>query len=205
MENTMLCTNGHNNADTAIRCAVCGITTFQVPVIAVGNQAGYSGLAIASMVLGIVWVWWIGSILALVFGYVARRQIKRTGQKGNGMAIAGIVLGWVGVATLVAGIIVFVVGGFSSNSTTQALHACEADGATISVAMAAFSAQHPGVTVTESELLGATDGGPYLQNWAYNPNYYSFNLLNGTLYVQGVSGSTPIAYTGPNSCTAIGL
>ena len=43
-----------------------------------------------------------GSILALVFGYVANGQIKRSGgqQSGRGMAIAGIVLGWVGIGLL---------------------------------------------------------------------------------------------------------
>lgn len=62
-----------------------------------------NGLAIASMVLGIVWVWWVGSLLALIFGYIALRQIKRSNgwQQGRGMAIAGVVLGWVGVGTLV--------------------------------------------------------------------------------------------------------
>ena len=61
-----------------------------------------NGLAIASMVLGILWIWWIGSILALVFGYVAKGQIDRSAgrQGGRGMAIAGIVLGWIGVAFL---------------------------------------------------------------------------------------------------------
>ena len=62
-----------------------------------------NGLAIASMVLGIVWVYWIGSILAVIFGHIALSQIRRTGgvQQGRGMAIAGVVLGWIGVATLV--------------------------------------------------------------------------------------------------------
>ena len=60
-----------------------------------------NGLAIASMVLGIVWLYWIGSVLALVFGYVARKQIRERGDAGGGMAIAGIVLGWVGVGILV--------------------------------------------------------------------------------------------------------
>jgi Domain of unknown function (DUF4190) len=64
--------------------------------------ASTNGMAIAAMVLGILWVYWIGSILALIFGYVARDQIKRTGQQGDGMAIAGIVLGWVGVGILAA-------------------------------------------------------------------------------------------------------
>jgi hypothetical protein len=61
-----------------------------------------NGLAIASLVLGILWVYWIGSVLALVFGYVARSQIDASWgqQEGRGMAIAGIVLGWVGVGVL---------------------------------------------------------------------------------------------------------
>jgi hypothetical protein len=64
-----------------------------------------NGLAIASMVLGILWIYWIGSILALVFGYIARNQIRERGEAGNGMAVAGIVLGWVGVGFLVLGIV----------------------------------------------------------------------------------------------------
>ena len=59
-----------------------------------------NGMAIASMVLGILWLYWIGSVLALIFGYVARQQIMREGHGGDGMAVAGIVLGWVGVAVL---------------------------------------------------------------------------------------------------------
>jgi len=61
-----------------------------------------NGFSIASMVLGIIWLYGIGSILALVFGYIARGQIKRSNGRegGNGMAIAGIVLGWVGIGTL---------------------------------------------------------------------------------------------------------
>jgi hypothetical protein len=58
-------------------------------------------MAIASLVLGILWIYWIGSILALVFGYVAQQQIRQRGESGGGMAIAGIVLGWIGAATLV--------------------------------------------------------------------------------------------------------
>jgi Domain of unknown function (DUF4190) len=60
------------------------------------------------MVLGILWIYWIGSILALVFGYIAKSQIDRSGgtQSGRGMAIAGIVLGWIGVAVLVVTIAV---------------------------------------------------------------------------------------------------
>ncbi len=62
-------------------------------------------MAIASMVLGILWIYWIGSILALVFGYIARNQIRERNEAGNGMAIAGIVLGWVGIGFLVITIV----------------------------------------------------------------------------------------------------
>ena len=68
-----------------------------------------NGLAVASLVLGIVWLYWIGSILALIFGYIAKGQIadSQGRQSGRGMAIAGIVLGYVGIGFLALGIIAF--------------------------------------------------------------------------------------------------
>ncbi len=72
-----------------------------------------NGMAIASMVLGIVWVYWIGSILALIFGHVALNEIRRTGQGGEGMAITGIVLGWIGVGVFLIGVLVMATRGFS--------------------------------------------------------------------------------------------
>jgi hypothetical protein len=67
-----------------------------------GLAPGTNGLAIASLVLGILWLYWVGSILALVFGYIARRQIAQGGgrQGGRGLATAGIVLGWIGIGFL---------------------------------------------------------------------------------------------------------
>jgi ABC-type lipoprotein release transport system permease subunit len=58
-------------------------------------------MAIASMVLGILWLYWVGSILALIFGYIALSQIRQRNEGGRGMAIAGVVLGWIGTGTLV--------------------------------------------------------------------------------------------------------
>lgn len=71
-------------------------------------QAGRtSGLAIASLVLGILWLYWIGSILAVIFGHVVISQSHRDETlRGRGMAIAGLVLGYVGIALLILGIIV---------------------------------------------------------------------------------------------------
>ena len=60
-----------------------------------------SGLAVASMVLGILWLFWIGSILAVIFGHVSLSQTRKDPSiGGRGMAIAGLTLGWVGVGIL---------------------------------------------------------------------------------------------------------
>jgi hypothetical protein len=72
-----------------------------------------NGMAIASMVLGILWLYWVGSVLALIFGYIAKKQIRERGESGGGMATAGIVLGWVGIGILV----VFIVFGIAVSTT----------------------------------------------------------------------------------------
>ncbi|MDR1393298.1 MAG: DUF4190 domain-containing protein [Bifidobacteriaceae bacterium] len=53
--------------------------------------AGTNTLAIVALITGIVGV----SLVAIVLGFVARSQISKTGQAGNGMALAGIILGFV--------------------------------------------------------------------------------------------------------------
>ena len=104
----MLCTEGHNNSDNSQFCSSCGIDTFQ-PGTNNGlltTNIGYNGFAIASMVLGIIGLYVITSILAIIFGFVARKQIETTRQRGQGMATAGIVLGIIWLAFLVVALIV---------------------------------------------------------------------------------------------------
>jgi hypothetical protein len=80
----------------------------QPPGYVVVQQKTTNGMAIASMVLGILWLYWIGSVLALIFGYAAKKQIaeSRGTQGGEGMATAGIVLGWIGVG--IVSLLVFI-------------------------------------------------------------------------------------------------
>lgn len=87
---------------------VGGTTNVTVSV----DNPKYNGFAIASMVLGILWIWWIGSILAIIFGFVALNQIKTSDgkQMGRGMAIAGLVLGFIGIGTVLFFILVVSVG-----------------------------------------------------------------------------------------------
>jgi hypothetical protein len=89
------------------------------------EQGGTNGFAVASLIFGAVWLFWLGSILAVVFGVIGLRQIDRQGDGGRGLAIAGIVLGCVGLALLVLGVLVAAFGSDSSSSggVTSALAA----------------------------------------------------------------------------------
>jgi hypothetical protein len=62
-----------------------------------------NGFAIASVVSAVVWMWWLGSLAAVIMGHVALRQINRSGgrQTGRGVAITGLALGYLGLLTLV--------------------------------------------------------------------------------------------------------
>ena len=72
------------------------------PPVFVQPASRTNGFAIASLVLGLVWMWWIGSLAAIACGHVALRQIARSGgtQSGRGLAIAGLVLGYIGAVVL---------------------------------------------------------------------------------------------------------
>ncbi|MDQ4018676.1 MAG: DUF4190 domain-containing protein [Actinomycetota bacterium] len=69
-----------------------------------------SGAAIASLVLGILGLFaipLITSLAAIVLGRRAQREIAESpGLSGEGLAKAGVILGWIGVALMVAGIII---------------------------------------------------------------------------------------------------
>ena len=61
-----------------------------------------NGLAIASMIAGIFWFAWLGSICAVIFGHIALGQINDSNgrETGRGFAIAGLALGYIGLAWL---------------------------------------------------------------------------------------------------------
>lgn len=73
-----------------------------------------SGYAIASLALGIAGITilpFLGSILAVVFGVMARSELRREPTLGGeGLATAGLVLGWVGVAVFGIALILLIVG-----------------------------------------------------------------------------------------------
>ena len=69
-----------------------------------------SGYAIASLVLGIAGFFvipLIPSVLAVIFGKRAKDEIRANSSiGGDGLATAGVVLGWIGIALCVLGVVV---------------------------------------------------------------------------------------------------
>ena len=69
---------------------------------------GTNGFAIAALVCGLLFFVPLSAILAIVFGIVALAQLRRTHQRGRGMAITGIVIGSLAMVAAISAITWFV-------------------------------------------------------------------------------------------------
>jgi hypothetical protein len=58
------------------------------------RQAATNGLAIGSLVCALLGI----SLPAVIMGHVARKQIRSRNEGGDGLAIAGLIIGWLGMA-----------------------------------------------------------------------------------------------------------
>ena len=90
---------------------------------AIAGQPEQDTMAIVSLVLGLVGLICCLGVLspvALVLGIMSRGKIRTSAGalRGEGLALAGIILGAVGILWLVIVIILFIVSAVSSGSTT---------------------------------------------------------------------------------------
>ncbi|WP_165906008.1 DUF4190 domain-containing protein [Agromyces badenianii] len=67
-------------------------------------------LAIVSLVASIagVVIWGIGFIVGVICGHIALGQIKKTGEQGRGLAVAGLIVGYIGIVLSIIGVIIFI-------------------------------------------------------------------------------------------------
>jgi len=100
------CPNCHGNlADYVPVCPYCGVVV-DVPHGGAAQPAWSgpqesSGKATASMVCGILFFLWpFTAIAAVILGHIALSEIKKSAGRlaGHGMAMAGLILGYIGVA-----------------------------------------------------------------------------------------------------------
>lgn len=74
-------------------------TSQQQPIVIQAPRT--NGMAVASLVLSLLWIFWIGSLVGLVLGIAALDQIdKDPTQTGRGLAIAGAIISGVSLLPL---------------------------------------------------------------------------------------------------------
>lgn len=69
-------------------------------------------VSISFAISGVLGSWCIGGVIAVITGHIARHQIKETGESGAGMALAGLILGYVEIGIFmlfIAGYVAFFV------------------------------------------------------------------------------------------------
>ena len=83
--------------------------------------------AVAALVTAITGVFFclIGEIVGIVFGHIARSRIKQSGDGGAGFALAALIIGYVEVALIVAGLgvwaLVYSISSTDASPTARAL------------------------------------------------------------------------------------
>jgi hypothetical protein len=74
-------------------------------------SARTNGLAVAALVCGVAQIAFLGPLVgipAIILGHVARSRIRQTGEQGAGMALAGLILGYIGLALTVIFVIILI-------------------------------------------------------------------------------------------------
>ena len=171
-------------------CRVCGkevaLNSGPAPVLGPATEgtvfpAQTSGKAIASFVCGLFLFAFPLSILAIIFGHLSVSEIRRSAGriKGEGLAIAGLILGYVGLAAIPAILIVAAIA--IPNLLRARMAANEASAAasvaTVVRAEVAYSSSHPdsGYTCRLSDLADAgLIGSPLAAGQSHG---YAFELL----------------------------
>jgi general secretion pathway protein G len=113
-----------------------------------------------------------------------RLRRRREPDEINGFTLFELLIVIV-VLGILAAVVIAALGGITGQSATSA---CQADGATVSTAVQAFTTQNPSVTPTPNGLLKGTandNNTAYIQSWPSNDPHYEFALTtDGKLAVQ---------------------
>ncbi len=186
-----------------------------------------NGLAIASLVLSILCLFGIGSVLGIIFGAKARKEIRwsRGNQGGDGLALAGIIVGICTLTIVVVVATMWVIGFVTLTNhvengvaTSSEVLACQADVKSVDIAVSAYQAEN-GTYPTPPALWSAanyqtnyrpltsgSEGGPWLRSAPSTGMYVIEYNAAGNVWVTspGVYESTPqtdqVLGSNPEAC-----
>lgn len=88
---------------------------------------GTNGMAIGALICGLAGIFIapvVASIVGIILGHLARKKIQETGEEGDGMALAGLITGYIGAGLWILGcggylVIVFIFIGASAASSSS--------------------------------------------------------------------------------------
>jgi competence protein ComGC len=178
---------GNNLAADDRFCRVCGkeapgaVAAPAAAATAPGAPPATSGKAIASLACGVFIFAFPMSILAIIFGHMSLSEIRKSAGrlKGEGVALAGLVLGYLGVAGIPVILIIAAIA--IPNLRRPRIAANEASAAaavrTLAIAETSYAASHPeaGYTCALSDLVKAGLIDERLESGQRSG--YSFELL----------------------------
>lgn len=154
-------------------CRVCGTAVSGTsPASSIGGPPASvappttSGKAVVSLVSGLLFFIPLAFLVAIVFGHIALSEIKKSAGrlKGEGMAIAGLILGYMWIAGIP---IILIIAAIAIPNLLRARIAANESSAvasvrTLNTAEITYNSTYPdkGFTCTLSELGGADGGAP---------------------------------------------
>lgn len=117
--------SGYNNSNADYGAANYGAVSYN-PNAVYGGNAQYAGggpgyvyqqlpptntlaiIALVASIFGVVSSFFLAGIAGIVMGHIARKKIRQSGERGDGMAIAALWVGYIGTALWVLFWVVYV-------------------------------------------------------------------------------------------------
>lgn len=155
----MFCSHcGQQNADGVAYCSSCGQPlTVSTPSVAAAPEPVTDGKAVASLVLGVLSLTFFSifaGIPAVILGHISRSKIQKSlGRlKGEGIALAGLIMGYISFAAIP---VILIIAAIAIPNLLRSRTAANEAGAvgsirTINTAVITYAAMHPQVGFPEN-------------------------------------------------------